>query len=177
MVLTNTAIAAAAGAVAAALVSWFAGGKPDLTMALNGVLAGLVGITAGADLMSWPAALLIGGIAGVIVYFSVIALDAILKIDDPVGAVSVHLTCGIWGTLAVGIFGGGDFFAQLIGCVAIIAFTVVSASIILLAIRSTMGLRVGESEEIEGLDLAEHDMSAYPDFQRTYIRSYHAREM
>ncbi len=178
MVLVNTALAAAAGCVAAALVSWFAGGKPDVTMALNGVLAGLVGITAGADALSWPVAVLVGAIAGAIVYFSVIGLDRIAKVDDPVGAVSVHLTCGIWGTLAVGLFAAEKSLgAQIVGCVSIIAFTLVFAGVLLSVLKATIGLRVGQAEEIEGLDLAEHDMSAYPDFQRTYIRSYHAREM
>ncbi|MCC5829475.1 MAG: ammonium transporter [Phycisphaeraceae bacterium] len=180
LVFVTTGIAAACGCISAGIISWIAGGKPDLTMALNGVLGGLVGITAGADLMSWPEAAIIGIIAGAIVYFSVLALDKI-KIDDPVGAISVHLVAGIWGTLAVGIFGSEASFAQLmnqiIGCFSIIIFTAISATILFLVIKAVFGLRVSAEEEMEGLDLGEHDMSAYPDFQRVYIKSYHAREM
>jgi Amt family ammonium transporter len=180
LVLVTTALAAAAGGFVTAMVSWVFGGKPDLSMALNGVLAGLVGITAGADLMAVWEAVVIGGIAGVIVYFAVLGFDKI-RIDDPVGAVSVHLVCGIWGTLAVGIFGAeaglNQLMLQVIGIVAMGAFAAGFTAIVFLGIKFTMGLRVSEAEEIEGLDLGEHDMSAYPDFQRTYIKSYHAREI
>ena len=105
LVLVTTSMAAAAGGIAAALISTLHGGKPDLSMSLNGILAGLVGITAGADQMSGLDAIFIGLIAGVLVYFAVIFIDSVIKIDDPVGAISVHLVCGIWGTLAVGLFG------------------------------------------------------------------------
>ena len=165
LVLVTTSMAAAAGGLAAALVSTFHGGKPDLSMALNGILAGLVGITAGADLMSGLDAIIIGAIAGVLVYFAVIFIDSVLKIDDPVGAISVHLVCGIWGTLAVGIFGasaGGDqILAQLKGIGAIGLFTVVFCLIVGLALKFTLGLRVSEQEESEGLDLGEHGIQAY----------------
>jgi Amt family ammonium transporter len=180
LVLVTTSMAAAAGGVAAALVSWFAAGKPDLTMALNGILAGLVGITAGADQMAIWEAVAIGGIAGVLVYFAVIMFDRVLKIDDPVGATSVHLVCGIWGTLAVGIFGNlaspAQLGYQLAGIAAMGAFTVVFALIVGIAIKATMGLRVSDEEQVEGLDLGEHDMAAYPDFQQTTIKSYQLRE-
>ena len=165
LVLVTTSMAAAAGGLVAALVSTFHGGKPDLSMALNGILAGLVGITAGADLMSGLDAIIIGAIAGVLVYFAVIFIDSVLKIDDPVGAISVHLVCGIWGTLAVGIFGasaGGDqILAQLKGIGAIGLFTVVFCLIVGLALKFTLGLRVSEQEESEGLDLGEHGIQAY----------------
>ena len=116
LVLVTTCLAAAAGIIGAMLVSWVVQQKPDLTMALNGSLAGLVGITAGADVISPAMSVVVGLIAGVLVVFSVLAIDKVLKIDDPVGAISVHLVCGIWGTLAVGIFGdGGNFLAQLKG--------------------------------------------------------------
>lgn len=164
LVLVTTSIAAAAGGVAAGLTSWFLG-KPDITMALNGVLAGLVGITAGADQMSILDSFLIGLIAGVLVYFSVVILDKI--IDDPVGAVSVHLVCGIWGTLAVGIFGalkgGEQFVHQLVGVVAIGAFTVVFTLVVGILLDKTLGLRVTADEEKAGLDVSEHGMSAYND--------------
>ncbi|MEM6334409.1 MAG: ammonium transporter [Planctomycetota bacterium] len=180
LVLCTTTFAAAAGGVAAAATSWVIGGKPDLSMALNGILAGLVGITAGADQMAMWEAVVIGLIAGVIVYFSVLTLDKI-KIDDPVGAVSVHLVCGIWGTLVVGILGDSagtaQLTAQVIGIVLCGVATVVLAAIGFAILKFTIGVRVSEAEEIEGLDLGEHDMSAYPDFQQTYIKSYHAREI
>jgi len=179
LVLVTTSVAAAAGGVAAGLTSWIAGGKPDITMALNGILAGLVGITAGADLMAVWHAVLIGLVAGIIVYFSVLMFDRI-KIDDPVGAISVHLVCGIWGTLAVGIFGAKAGLTQigyqLAGIAAYGIFTLAFAFIVGAIIKATIGLRVSDAEQIEGLDLGEHDMSAYPDFQPVFVKSYHLRE-
>ncbi|MAE61387.1 MAG: ammonium transporter [Planctomycetaceae bacterium] len=180
LVIVTTAMAAAGGGLTTAIISWFAGGKPDLTMALNGILAGLVGITAGADQMAVWEAVVIGGVAGTIVYFSVLIIDRI-RIDDPVGAISVHLVCGIWGTMAVGIFGAkaslAQFGHQAVGVLAIGGFTVAFVAIVGFAIKATMGLRVSDAEQIEGLDLGEHDMAAYPDFQPTFIKSYHLREV
>jgi Amt family ammonium transporter len=180
LVLCTTTFAAAAGGLTAGATSWILGGKPDLSMALNGMLAGLVGITAGADQMAMWEAVVIGVVAGVLVYFSVIGLDK-LKIDDPVGAISVHLTCGIWGTLVVGILGdsagGAQLTSQVIGIVLCGVATVILSLIGFLALKFTLGLRVSEAEELEGLDLGEHDMAAYPDFQMTMIKSYHAREI
>jgi Amt family ammonium transporter len=158
LVLVTTSMAAAAGGLAAGLVSWTQG-KPDVTMALNGILAGLVGVTASADSVTIQGAVIIGAIAGVIVYFSVIIIDK--KIDDPVGAVSVHLVCGIWGTIAVGIFGGGDLVAQLTGIVAIGAYTVIFTLIVGSILKATLGIRVSASEEEVGLDVSEHGMKAY----------------
>jgi Amt family ammonium transporter len=144
--------------------SWIFSKKPDLSMGLNGILAGLVGITAGADLMGLHSAFFIGLIAGVIVYFSVVLFDRI-RVDDPVGAVSVHLVCGIWGTLAVGIFGnlagGAQLVSQIIGIVAIGIFTFAFACILFSIIKATMGLRVSPDEESEGLDVGEHGNVAY----------------
>jgi Amt family ammonium transporter len=138
-------------------------------MALNGMLAGLVGITAGADQMAVWEAVVIGAIAGTLVYFAVIFIDKKLKIDDPVGAVSVHLVCGIWGTLAVGIFGQKagmeQLIHQLIGVGAVAAFTVPFVLIVGLALKATMGLRVPEKEELQGLDIGEHGQEAYAGFQ------------
>jgi Amt family ammonium transporter len=162
-VLVTTCLAAAAGAVSAMMVSWFQASKPDLSMALNGILAGLVGITAGADTVSISGSVIIGLVAGVLVVYSVIFFDRI-KVDDPVGAISVHLTCGIWGTLAVGIFSTNPehrFFTQLVGVLAYGAATSACAFGIFGVIRATMGLRVGPEEELEGLDLAEHGGHAY----------------
>jgi Amt family ammonium transporter len=158
LVLVTTSMAAAAGGLAAGLISWTQG-KPDVTMALNGILAGLVGVTASADSVTIQGAVMIGAIAGVIVYFSVVIVDK--KIDDPVGAVSVHLVCGIWGTLAVAIFGGGDFVAQLIGIGAIGAYTVIFTLIVGSILKATLGIRVTASEEEAGLDVTEHGMKAY----------------
>jgi len=165
--LVTTCLAAAAGGVAAAAAAWSVIKKPDLSMVLNGVLAGLVGITAGADQMGPMSAIIIGAIAGVIVVFSVIFFDKI-KIDDPVGAISVHLVCGIWGTLAVGLFGklagGAQLMSQLIGIASVGVFTFIFALVLFAALKATMGLRVSAEEETEGLDIGEHGNEAYPDF-------------
>lgn len=160
LVFTTTALAASAGALVSILVSYIVIKKPDLTMALNGVLAGLVGITAGADAMGPGAAIITGAVAGAIVVFSILFFDKI-KIDDPVGAISVHGVCGIWGTLAVGIFGGANFMVQLIGTLAVSGAAFGSAFVIALAVKAVMGLRVSPEEESEGLDIAEHGQEAY----------------
>ncbi len=168
LTLVTTCLAAAAGGIGAAITSLFKDKTFDLTMFLNGILGGLVAITAGADLMSPNESVLVGLIGGVIVVFAVALLDK-LKLDDPVGAIAVHLRCGIWGTLAVGIFGsmasGSQFLTQLTGVGIIGAFCLISAFLILFTLKKTIGLRVSKSEEIEGLDNAEHGMSAYPDFR------------
>ena len=166
LVFTTTALAAAAGAVASILVSWFFLKKPDLSMALNGILAGLVGITAGADAMGPGAAIIVGAIAGVIVVFSIIFFDKI-KVDDPVGAISVHGVCGIWGTLAVGIFGGAVFLTQLVGTLAVSIAAFVFSLIVFFIIKVAFGVRVSPEEESKGLDLSEHGQEAYPDFAST----------
>lgn len=164
-VLVTTSIAASAGAVGAMMTSWIIQKKPDLTMVLNGVLAGLVGITAGADVVSVSASVIIGLVAGIIVVLSVLGFDR-LKVDDPVGAISVHLVCGIWGTLATGIWGTDkSFLVQLIGVIAYGVFCVVCAVILFGILKATMGIRVSREEEILGLDVGEHGMEAYPDFQ------------
>lgn len=164
-VFTTTALAAAAGVIGAMGTSWVVQSKPDLTMALNGALAGLVGITAGADVVSITSAIIIGLIAGVIVVFSVIGIDK-AKIDDPVGAISVHLVCGIWGTLAVGIFSADHSLGvQALGVLAYGVTCAVSAAIIFGLLKVTIGLRVSEEEELIGLDIGEHGMEAYHGFQ------------
>ena len=164
-VLVTTSLAAAAGIIGAMLTSWAVQKKPDLSMMLNGVLAGLVGITAGADVVSISASIIIGLLAGIIVVFSVIIIDN-LKIDDPVGAISVHLICGIWGTLAAGIWGTGcKIGVQVVGILATGVFCVVTASLIFLVVKVIMGLRVSEKEETVGLDISEHGMEAYGGFQ------------
>ena len=168
LTLVTTCLAAAAGGISSSIFSNLLYKNFDLTMFMNGVLGGLVGITAGADQMSPMDAIFIGTIAGVIIVFGISFIDK-LKLDDPVGAIAVHLICGIWGTLAVGIFGemaGIDqFFTQLIGVGIVGAFSVVTAFIILIIIKKTIGLRVDKEEEIKGLDLSEHGMDAYADFR------------
>jgi len=166
-VLVTTCLAASAGVVGAMLTSWTVQKHPDLSMVLNGALAGLVGITAGADVVSIPASVIIGLVAGVLVVFSVFFFDK-LKIDDPVGAISVHLVCGIWGTLATGIWGTYDnasVVTQLIGIAAYGAFCFVIAASLFLILKATLGIRVPEDEELRGLDIGEHGMEAYSGFQ------------
>ncbi|GHC48382.1 ammonium transporter [Ulvibacter litoralis] len=168
LTLVTTCLAAAAGGVVAFMVSTILHKNLDLTMFLNGILGGLVGITAGADQMSPMDAILIGGVAGAIIVFAVSFIDK-LKLDDPVGAIAVHLVCGIWGTLAVGLFGNLAGFAQLvsqlIGIGVYAVFCTSTSFIILFALKKTMGIRVSEIEEFEGLDAHEHGMDAYPDFR------------
>jgi Amt family ammonium transporter len=168
LVLVTTSLAAAAGGVSAFITSTVLYKNFDLTMFLNGILGGLVGITAGADLMSPMEAIIIGILAGVIIVLGVALIDK-LKLDDPVGAVTVHLICGIWGTLAVGLFGdlaGVDqFIYQLTGVGAAGIFCCITAFIIIFTLKKTMGIRVSKEEEVEGLDIHEHGMDAYPDFR------------
>jgi Amt family ammonium transporter len=173
LIILNTNMAAAAGGIAATFVSYLAIGKPDLSMLLNGILAGLVGITAGADGATVFGSIIIGLISGILVVYSVLFYDRI-KVDDPVGAISVHLMNGVWGTFAVGLFhrevglfyGGGpkQLFIQMVGILAVAVFSVLSNLILWKAIKVFMGLRVSEEEEMEGLDIGEHGMEAYPDF-------------
>jgi ammonium transporter, Amt family len=179
-VAVTTLLAGAAGGVLATIVVWLKTGKPDVAMAGNGVLAGLVGITAGTAHVSNWGAVLIGAIAGLIVVFAVFGFDRI-RIDDPVGAISVHGVCGAWGVLAVGIFattsgsplgadsidgllaggGAGQIGTQLIGVVSIAAFTALAMGLVFAGIKYTIGLRVPEEEELEGLDLVEHGSPGY----------------
>ena len=161
LVFTTTTLGATAGALGAIAISWFMLKKPDLSMALNGILAGLVGITANADVISVTSALIIGFIAGVIVVFSIISLDK-AKIDDPVGAISVHGVCGIWGTIATAIFADGfDFMVQLKGALLVSVFAFAFAYIVFSILKIAMGVRVSEEEEDRGLDIAEHGQEAY----------------
>ena len=168
LVFVTTSLAAAAGAVGAFIASYLLFKSHDLSMVLNGILGGLVGITAGADQMGPTSAILIGLIAGIIIPFSVVFFDRI-KVDDPVGATSVHLVCGIWGTLAVGIFGKmagmAQFINQFIGMLAVCVFTFVFAFGLMYLLKVTIGIRVSEEEEIRGLDISEHGASAYQDVE------------
>ncbi|MDZ7717817.1 MAG: ammonium transporter [Balneolaceae bacterium] len=163
-VFVTTALAACAGALASMVTTQVVMKSLDAPMALNGILAGLVGITAGADAVSLMDAVIIGAIAGIIVVLSILMFDK-LKIDDPVGAISVHGVCGIWGTVAVGIFSPDvSFGVQLLGTLSIVAFTFVFTLIVFGAIKATVGVRVSKEIESDGLDISEHGNQAYPDF-------------
>jgi Amt family ammonium transporter len=175
-IAVTTTLAAAAGAIAAMVVIWMKTGKPDVAMTANGMLAGLVGITAGTAAVSNVGAIIIGALAGLIVVFAVLFFDRI-HIDDPVGAISVHGVCGAFGTICVGLFatedsafwkqgllyGGGtkQLVSQVIGVVAIAAFVAVTAGLLFLLIKATVGLRVSPEEEIAGLDVLEHGAPGY----------------
>ena len=167
LVLVTTSLAAAAGGIGASLSSFAVFRNFDVTMFMNGILGGLVGITAGADLMSPLEAITIGLIAGVLIVLTVKLIDS-LKVDDPVGAIPVHLCCGIWGTLAVGIFGSMASLEQLIiqatSLLTIGAFCCLSACLIIIPLKKFFGIRVSSTHEIEGLDIHEHGMNAYADF-------------
>ena len=163
-VFVTTTLAAAAGCMGAILVSWTLLKKPDLSMGLNGILAGLVGITAGADVVGMASSIIIGAL----VVLSVLFFDKI-KIDDPVGAISVHGICGIWGTLAVGIFvAEKSFLNQLVGALAVGATAFIASFVIISIIKAIMGIRVSAEEETEGLDIGEHGNEAYPNFTASH---------
>ncbi|MFY0594951.1 MAG: ammonium transporter [Cognatishimia sp.] len=164
-IFANTNMAAASGAVAALILTQVVFGKVDLTMVLNGALAGLVSITAEPLAPSLFGSLLIGGVGGVIVVFAVPLLDK-LKIDDVVGAIPVHLFAGIWGTIAVAFSGSATLGAQITGILAYGVFTVVASAILWFILKATMGIRVSEEDEINGLDKAELGMEAYPEFSK-----------
>ncbi|HVL04044.1 MAG TPA: ammonium transporter, partial [Acidimicrobiales bacterium] len=175
-IAVTTTLAATAGAISAMLAIWMKSGKPDVAMTANGMLAGLVGITAGTAAVSNVGALVIGSLAGLLVVASVFFFDRI-KVDDPVGAISVHGVCGAFGTICVGLFatsdtdfwqagllyGGGtaQLVTQVIGVVAVAAFVAVTAGLLFLVLKATVGLRVSEEEELEGLDVLEHGAAGY----------------
>ena len=186
LVTTNTA--AIAAVLTSTLTSWLFIGKPDLGMTINGCLAGLVAVTGSCAFVSIPISLLIGAVAGVIVVFAVVLFDR-AKVDDPVGATSVHLVCGVFGTICIGLFAqegvtslstvNGLFFGggfkllgvELIGIVAVGIFVFASSALIWLLLKKTMGIRVSLEEEIEGLDIGEHGNEAYPDFMPAFART------
>jgi Amt family ammonium transporter len=177
-IFVTTNMAAAAGSVTAMLTAWIMLGKPDYTMIANGCLAGLVAITAPCAWVSVPSSVLIGAVGGVLVVLSVLMFDRV-RVDDPVGALSVHLVNGMWGTLCVGLFASADYSngaalleggrgalitSQLTGIAAVGVFTFIASITAWLVIKAFMGVRVSEEEEREGLDVGEHGNSAYPDF-------------
>lgn len=168
MIFVNTNLSAAAGCIAAMLTSWAKFGKPEVGMSLNGALAGLVGITAGCANVTPTSAIIIGCVAGVLVVFSVLFFEMI-RVDDPVGAVSVHGVCGAWGTLAAGLFNMKGVTMAIVGVQALgvgacFLWTFPTAFVLFKIIEKTIGLRVSPEEELEGLDHAEHGGVAYPDF-------------
>ena len=175
-IVITTNLAAAAGAVVALFLTWIRYGKADISMTLNGALAGLVGITAGCAAVDPMGAFIIGIISGIVVVFSIEFIDKVLKIDDPVGAISVHGVVGALGTLLVGVFatdggllyggGFGQLGVQAIGVVAIGGWAMITTFIILSILKAVMGLRVTEKEELEGLDIHEHGIDSYPEFGR-----------
>jgi Amt family ammonium transporter len=176
-------MAAAAGCLAATAVAWIALGKPDLSMILNGTLAGLVAVTAPCYWIGTGSSIVIGLIAGVLVVYAVIFFDKV-KVDDPVGALSVHLVNGVWGTLSVGLFasrndvtglfyGGGltQLLIQAKGVLAVGVFVAATAALAWFLIKMTLGIRVSAEEELEGLDKGEHGIEAYPGFATTTTAS------
>ncbi|MDH5719274.1 MAG: ammonium transporter [Spirochaetia bacterium] len=164
LIAVNTTLAAAGGAAGAMMLTWTLFKKPELSMALNGALAGLVGITANCDTVSNGSALAIGLIAGFIVVFGIKMLDK-LKIDDPVGAFPVHGLAGVWGGIAAAIFGGKDFMPQIIGSVVIPIWAFISMFLVFYLIDKILGIRVSREEELKGLDITEHGEEAYSGFQ------------
>ncbi|MDZ7755098.1 ammonium transporter [Rhodohalobacter sp.] len=162
-VFVTTALAACAGALGSMVTTQVVMKTLDAPMALNGILAGLVGITAGADVISVSGAVFVGAFAGVLVVLSILMFDK-LKIDDPVGAISVHGVCGIWGTLAVGIFTDVSLWVQLIGVIAILSATFIFSLTVFGLIKAVWGVRVSPEVESDGLDISEHGNNAYPDF-------------
>lgn len=177
-IAVTTTLAAAAGAIGAMFISWIWFGKPDPSMSLNGALAGLVGITAGTAVTSPFGAIVIGIVAGFLVVASVEFFDKVLHVDDPVGAISVHGVCGAWGTLAVGLFantddiqglfyGGGlkQLGIRALGVAAVLIWVLAAGFALFYLIKATTGLRVSETEELQGLDIGEHGSEAYSGFQ------------
>ncbi|WP_327796039.1 ammonium transporter [Tetragenococcus halophilus] len=188
-ILLNTNLAAAGGTVTALFVSWFRYKKPDITLTLNGSLAGLVGITAGCDIVTAPAAVLIGIISGIVMVFAVEFIDQKLKVDDPVGAVAVHGVCGALGTILTGflavdggLFYGGGLnlvFTQILGVIVTALWVGITATILFLTIKHTVGLRVPSNVELEGLDNEEHGLatvysgfSLQPEYSRQALQSF-----
>jgi Amt family ammonium transporter len=180
---TSTLLAGAAAGLSALLLGHYRYGKPDVILTLLGFLGGLVAITAGAGRVGAPAAVLLGAIAGVLVPLCAVWIDLLGRIDDPVGAIAVHGVGGLWGTVAVGLLTHGSFLhrvrqtgIQMLGIIAI-GLLALGLSVALFAVlKATVRLRVSEADEYDGLDLAQHDIGAYPDFQQNTIKSYHLRE-
>jgi Amt family ammonium transporter len=180
----NALLAAAGAVVAAAIYCAIRYGRSDVFLVFAGVLGGLVAITAGADLLTPSQAVAVGAVAGVIVPFAVVRLDMVWKIDDPAGGIAIHLVGGIWSALAIAALGPGSWDVRLhrlaaegIGLGIVMALALIVSGLVFFILRATVGIRVPETDELEGMDLAKYDLNAYPDFQQTTIKSYHLREM
>jgi len=165
------------------LLGYYRYGKPDVILTLMGFLGGLVAITAGAGRIAAPWAVLVGAVAGVIVPLFAIWIDLLAHLDDPVGAIAIHGAGGVWGTLAVGFLSHDPNMSrlrhleiQVIGVLALGLLSAIASAALFATLRAAGRLRANEADEFEGLDLAEHDIGAYPDFQQTMIKSYHLRE-
>jgi Amt family ammonium transporter len=170
LIAVNTNLAAAAGTIGALITAWFMFKKPDASMTLNGALAGLVAITAGCNNVTPTSAVILGFIAGILVVVSVVFIEKVFRVDDPVGAVSVHGVCGAWGTLAAGLFNAEGVTMKIVGVQALgiaaaFAWSFITCMVLFRIIKATIGLRVSQEEEMEGLDMEEHGNIAYPDFQ------------
>jgi Amt family ammonium transporter len=179
----NVLLAAAAAGAASMLLAQLRHGKPDVVLALTGVMGGLVSITAAGGAVGTGSAVVIGAVAGVVVPTAAVAIDLFGHLDDPTAGVAIHGVGGLWATLAAGILAPVDFVSrfkllgvQLLGAAAVVALAAVLSLALFAALRATVGLRLREADEYDGLDLAEHDIGAYPDFQQTTIKSYHLRE-
>ncbi len=178
----NILLAAAAGGTASMLLCYFRYGKPDVHLMIVGFLGALVAISASPDTLNiW--AVVIGGVAGILIPLAALHIDLIWKIDDPTSGIAIHAVSAIWGIIAAGAFAALPFAArmkqigiQLLGLAAIAALTIILCGALLFFLKATFGLRAKEDDEFDGLDLAEHDIGAYPDFQQTTIKSYHLRE-
>ena len=168
LVFVTTSLSAACGVLSAMFISWFKNKKPDYTITANGALAGLVGITAGADVVSIWSACIIGLVSGTLLVFGSDLIEKILKIDDPVGAITVHGICGIWGTIAVGIFSAEhSILIQIAGSLIISVFAFVFSLVTFGVLKKTLGVRINGELEQKGLDILEHGHTAYPDFQKS----------
>jgi len=181
----NVLLAASAGGLASLLFGEFRYGKPDVVLALSGMLGGLVAISAGAAALPTWAAVIIGAVAGLIVPATSVVIDLRARLDDPCALIAVTAVGGAWGTLAVGFFlplsahlTRFELIAvQVVGIACIAAFSALVAIVVFVLLKKTVGIRAREADEFDGLDLAEHDIGAYPDFQQTMIKSYHLREV
>ncbi len=179
-IAVNTTLAAAAGVLGAMTTAWIRFGKPDVSMSMNGALAGLVAITAGCYELSPGGSIIVGAIAGILVVLAIVFIDQVLKVDDPVGCVAVHGVCGAWGTLAVGLFaapgfggitglfyggGIGQLITQAIGVASVFVWAFGTGWIAFSVVKAILGIRVTEEEELKGLDISEHGMESYSGFQ------------
>lgn len=180
----NALLTAAAAGLASLAVSHVRYGKPDIYLTLSGIMGGLVAATAGADVMTNLSAVATGAIAGILIPVLMLQMDLVWRIDDPTGALVIHGVGGAWGILATGLMGSSGYVMgrlqfigrQLIGLGVVAGLTIAISAGMFLALRNMANLRAREEDEFDGLDLAEHDIGSYPDFQQTTIKSYHLRE-